>query len=72
MAVLCRIGMHRWKFTTKLLVAPGSRRAEAVYARCSREGCTSFGEARLVHWDGRPYLVRNGVGRPLSRPGDVV
>jgi hypothetical protein len=59
MNVLCRIGMHRWAFTTKRVEARGGRGpVEAVYARCRRVDCRRFSEMQLVHWEGEPSVVR--------------
>ena len=50
MSFFCRIGLHRWSFSTQLLDKPGSRiHTEIISARCRRDGCTRYGVWSLVH-----------------------
>jgi hypothetical protein len=50
MSFLCRIGLHRWSFSTQLLDEPEHRgQTEITRARCRRHGCTRYGAWSLVH-----------------------
>ena len=50
MSFFCRIGLHRWSFSTQLLDEPGNRiHTEIISARCRRDGCTRYGAWSLVH-----------------------
>ena len=50
MVFLCRIGLHRWSFSTQRLDGPGRRiHTEIVRARCRRDGCARYGSWSLVH-----------------------
>lgn len=47
---LCRIGLHRWSFSSYLLDDPGHLvHTECVRARCTRQGCTRYGAWSVVH-----------------------
>ena len=50
MSLFCRIGLHRWSFSTQFRNEPGRRvNTELISARCRREGCTRYGAWNLVH-----------------------
>ena len=50
MSFFCRIGLHRWSFSTQLLDEPGHRtHTEIVRARCARDGCCRYATWSLVH-----------------------
>jgi hypothetical protein len=50
MSFLCRIGLHRWSYSTQLLDEPGDRtHTEIILARCTRHGCARYGAWSLVH-----------------------
>ena len=50
MSLFCRIGFHRWSFSTELLDEPRHhRRTEVIRARCRRDGCTRYNDWSLVH-----------------------
>ena len=50
MRFFCRIGLHRWSFSSQRLNEPGhGTHTEVVRARCRRDGCTRYGEWSLVH-----------------------
>lgn len=58
MSFLCRVGVHRWSFSARLLDEPGRRTStEVIRARCRRRGCIRYGDWSLVHQEallGRP------------------
>ena len=54
LSALCRIGIHRWSFSTQLLDEPGhGTHTEIVTARCRRERCCRFGTWSVVHRESR-------------------
>jgi hypothetical protein len=64
--------MHRWTFTTTPVETPdGHSRVEAVWARCRRADCPTFGEARLVHWEGETPEPHPALAHQVFLPGDV-
>lgn len=60
MSFLCRVGFHRWSFSTRLLDEPGGRiYTEVIRARCRRRGCIRYGDWSLVHQEAQ-------LGRPVT------
>jgi len=50
MSFFCRIGLHRWSFSTQFFDEPGQRtHTEIIRARCRRHGCARYGVWSLVH-----------------------
>ena len=50
MRLLCRIGLHRWTFSTDCVDDPWRKtHTEVIRARCSREGCVRYGAWSIVH-----------------------
>ena len=54
MSLFCRIGFHRWSFSSEFLDEPWRRaqpntRTEVIRARCRRDGCTRYGDWSLIH-----------------------
>lgn len=65
MRFLCRIGMHRWSYSTQLLDEPDQEtQTEIILARCTRDGCARYGSWSLVHREARlagaPAPAANG------------
>ena len=54
MSLFCRIGLHRWSFSTQLLDEPEQRtHTEIIRARCRRQGCARYGAWSIVHREAR-------------------
>jgi len=50
MSLFCRMGLHRWSFSSELVNEPGHRtHTEIIHARCRRHGCARYGAWSLVH-----------------------
>jgi len=66
MSLFCRIGLHRWSFSTQLLDEPGHRtHTEIIRARCKRHGCARYGAWSLVHQEAH-VIGSTTPGSPAS------
>lgn len=68
MSTLCRIGIHRWSFSTQVREEPGEGgETEIIRVRCDRDDCARYGTWSVVHRETRARFAPYDAGESPFR-----